>query len=127
MSIRRTFAAVAITAGVLASGIIAAAPASAAQSDCPSGAACNWIDGSWVGFLTPFYQSINDYRDYSMSDKATSVYNNGNLSQVRMYDDINYGGSYVTLAIKTGDGNLQNNVGTIANGWDDRFSSGRFI
>jgi len=92
MSIRRTIAA----------GFLAAAPASAAQSECNSGFMRNGNDG------------------------ATSVYDNGSTSRVGMREDVSYGGSNVALVIKVGNRDFLNNADTISSDWNDRFSSGKF-
>jgi hypothetical protein len=127
MEIKRAIAAAAVGVGVVASSLIVVSPASAALSECPSGAACSWIDANWVGYLTPFYSGISSYSAYGMNDKPSAVYNNGNTSQVRMYQDEGYGNAYFSLPIKVGDADLGNFDGYVAFGWNNRISSGKFV
>lgn len=142
MNIRRrstlaaSLLAVAAVAGIATVG---AAPANAATSNCASGAACFWEDSNYVtngqgdallGFQNYFANfGTKNYLKTSLSgnDSASSVYNNGNVSTVRFYQDINYSGYSFTLSIKTGDGNLGNDNGNAGAGFNDRLSSGRFV
>lgn len=127
MKFTRTIAAAAIVVGVSGAALLAAAPANAAASDCPSGAACAWITSNFGGTELGFKQSISNYDDYGYNDNISSVYNNGNVSTVRFYKDAGYKGASFALAIKTGDGNLNNDAGLAPTGFNDEISSGRFV
>ncbi|MDM7888108.1 peptidase inhibitor family I36 protein [Curtobacterium sp. RHCJP20] len=127
MKFTRTISAAAIVVGIAGAGVMMAAPANAAASDCPSGAACAWITSNFAGTELGFQQSIKDYTPYGYNDNISSVYNNGNASTVRFYKDANYKGQSFALAIKTGDGNLNNDDGLAPTGFNDKISSGRFV
>ncbi|MCG2799599.1 MAG: peptidase inhibitor family I36 protein [Cellulomonas sp.] len=121
-----------VVAGVAASAVFMAAPAQAATSNCPSGAACIWGDSGYVtanqgAAYVAFQKYIPNYSlwtynttTYGANDSASSVYNNGNLSTVTFYRDANKGGWSVSWAKKTGDSNLS------TNGVNDEISSGYF-
>ena len=127
MKLTRTISAAAVVVGLTAAGALMAAPANAAASDCPSGAACAWITSNFSGAELGFQNSISDYGKYGYNDAISSVYNNGNASTVRFYKNINYKGDSFALAIKTGDGNLNNTAGLAPTGFNDTISSGRFV
>lgn len=132
MSIRKVLAGGAAAAVIVAATSLLAAPAQAATSNCPSGAACIWKDLSWqtngidaayVGFqmYIPNYTSWTyNGTAYGANDTATSLYNNGNMSTVTWYRDANKGGWGMSWSIKTGDPDLRDN------GANDAISSGYF-
>ncbi len=138
MSFKKVLAAGAVVLGVLGAGIMVASPASAATSNCPSGATCVWKDTAYktagsdsalIGFqnFVANYASYT-YGGYSANDSITSVYNNGNTSTVSMYIDKNYSGFEFSLVRGTGDGDLSNTVGAVpTSAWNDVTSSGQFV
>jgi hypothetical protein len=125
-------------------GMVAAAPAQAATSDCPSGRSCTWKDSSYVtdgrgGDRLAFQQNLVNFGNgyfYSVgasgfynnaNDSASSVFNNGNSCRSAYYKDAGYGTLAFSLATKVGDANLGNNVGQAPGGWNDNLSSGQFV
>lgn len=127
MKFKRTISAAAVVVGLAGAGMLMAAPANAASSDCPSGAACAWKTSDFAGAELGFQNSISNYSDYGYNDAISSVYNNGNASTVRFYKNASYKGDSFALAIKTGDGNLNNAAGLAPTGYNDTISSGRFV
>lgn len=123
---RFIFAAIAV-AGIAGASLLSAAPANAAASACPSGAACAWIVSNFEGAHLGFQNSIENYRDYGFNDAISSVYNNGNSSVVRFYKDKTWKGASFPLARGTGDGNLNNAAGFAPTGFNDVISSGKFV
>ncbi len=132
----RTAAATAVVIAALV-GILGATPANAAAGDCPSGDACIWREAAYVTgtngrdyirFAQSIYNYIpQTYRDGgSGNDTADSVYNNGRYESVRFYEHWFHGGQYFTLTKGTGDNNLNNTTGAVAQNWHDRVSSGYF-
>lgn len=127
-------------------GVVAAAPASAARSDCPSGYACTWTNASFSGGMSSFQYSIADFGAWAgYNNTATSVTSNGqNTSCVaEYYPDANFvhwsGGTINRMRLQPGQyrSNLANNVYYTSNPqdgvvqvsrlWTDLISSGRFV
>ncbi len=124
---------------------LASAPAaSAAVSDCPSGATCIWRDANYqtagVGSRrVQYYSHIGNFGfwDYGPSavsgmipwgnanDSASSVYNNGNYERSYLFEHANEKGRRWTLLKKTGDANLSDSSGHVV-GANDILSSGYF-
>jgi hypothetical protein len=139
IAIKRKLAVVAIVAATFGATMLLASPASAATSNCPSGATCIWKDSGYAssgngGSEVGFQNSVDWYTFYSYptvggnaDDSASSVYNNGNVSTSYMYVDPSFKGPSFRLSIKTGDGDLSNNVGYAPPGFNDLISSGRFV
>lgn len=112
--------------------LTAAAPASAATSDCASGYFCLWRDsnyqtGSDGTHLYKFFYYYTNFTNvtysgtaYSVNDSASSVYNNGNSSSASIFQHASGGGWEINYATKTG----QANLGTV--GANDEASSGYF-
>ena len=129
----------AMVIGITAGGTLLAAPANAATSDCPSGAACIWGDtmyktagNGWAE--VGFNYNIPNYSGYtydgirSAYSTASSVYNNGRTSMARFYVGVNYTGPSFTLARQMGDGYLLDTSGAVTQlGFDDAIKSGKFI
>ena len=136
---KKIAASAAMVLGVLIGGAVTAAPASAATSNCPSGAACIWGDTMWktagsdsaeVGFQ--YY--ISNYSGYTYDgsrtayNTASSLYNNGNTSTVRFCTGVNYSGACIDIPKKQGDGYMLDAVGTVNRlGFDDTIKSGKFV
>lgn len=124
--------------GVVLGGFVAAAPANADTTGCPSGYSCIWADQNYLtsGSSThyrKFQQWMADYHAYNYegtsqnsADSATSVYNNGNYEKARFFDDWHGYGSYFELPIKTGDAHLNDSTGAAPGGHDNKLSSGLF-
>jgi Peptidase inhibitor family I36 len=127
MNFKRSISAAAVVVGLAGAGLLMAAPANAAASDCPSGAACAWITSDFNGTELGFQSFIANYGTYGYNDSISSVYNNGNQETVRFYKDASYKGASFALAIKTGDGNLNNAEGLAPTGFNDTISSGQFL
>lgn len=125
--------------GLAIGGVVAAAPASAATSDCPSGAACIWGDTMWKTYgqewaEVGFQYYITDYRGYTYDgsrtayNTASSLYNNGNVSTVEFCTGINYTGACIRVAKKQGDGYMLDTAGVVNRlGFDDTIKSGHFV
>jgi hypothetical protein len=126
LSITKGLAATGIVVGMLSAGVVAAAPAQAAQSDCRSGYACNWRDTGYTTFMTPFQYYIDDYGYFGMHDTISSVYNNGNYMQARFWESEGFRGAWFTLPLKAGDSQMHDGSG-YAPGWGDRIDSGKFV
>ena len=88
MSFKKGLAAAAVMIGVVGGGLMVASPASAATSNCPSGALCVWKDTAYRtagsdSALVGFQNYVDNYAfysfaGYSANDSITSVYDNGN-------------------------------------------------
>ena len=91
----RTRIAAAFGAAVLAGlGIAATAtPASAAYSQCDSGALCAYLYDSGVGTPGQVFGNNTNLEQYDKFNNAESVYNNGNSCDVHIYNQQNYGGT----------------------------------
>lgn len=138
MPFKKGLAAAAVMIGVVGGGLMVASPASAATSNCPSGALCVWKDTAYRtagsdSALVGFQNYVDNYAyysygGYSANDSITSVYNNGNTSTVYMYIDKNFSGYEFQLGRGTGDGDLSNTVGAVpTSAWNDKTSSGEFV
>lgn len=95
----RTKLAAAFGAAALAGlGIAATAtPASAAWSDCSSGALCAYLGDNGSGDPGEVFGDNTNLEQYNKFNNAESVYNNGNSCDVRIYDERNYTGDYWVL------------------------------
>ncbi|MGW0456739.1 peptidase inhibitor family I36 protein [Streptomyces tendae] len=95
----RTKIAAAFGAAALAGlGIAATAtPASAAWSDCDSGALCAYLSDGGGGTPGQVFGNNTNLEQYNKFNNAESVYNNGNSCDVRIYDERNYTGNYWIL------------------------------
>src|SRR3954469_10789063 len=94
-AMKRTLARIAIATGLVAGlTVAAAAAAQAAESDCPSGNVCIWIDGGYAGAPTaygaPTFRNLNP----SDHDKVSSWKNRTSLTYC-LYDN----GSSVILDV----------------------------
>lgn len=113
---------------MLGVGIGGAVPASAAEA-CPGKYACayenkNWHNGG--GDWAAFAEKIPNFKNYSMNDRASSVYNNGNDCAARFYQNSYYGGE--ELHVPKGKG--YSDLSKLRMGfrtWEDKISSGRFF
>lgn len=131
---RKTLVGALLAVGLAIPAVFMAAPAQAAVSDCPSGATCLWEDAGYVTngngtALVSFQYYIPDLSLWhyngttiSANDSVSSVYNNGNISKVRLWQNANRTGWYLEFAKKTGDSDLSNN----GSGVNDNISSGYF-
>ncbi|WP_275001210.1 peptidase inhibitor family I36 protein [Promicromonospora iranensis] len=127
-------------------GVVAAAPASAARSDCPSGYACTWNNGSFSGGMSSFQYSIPDFGAWpGYNNAATSVTSAGQSAScvAEYYPDANYGhwtgGTITRMRLQPGQyrSDLSNNVYyrsnpedgvvQVSRTWNDLISSGRFV
>lgn len=133
-------AGIAISAGT----IVGLAPAAHANPEyyCASGATCVWEDHFYKTANQPqsriaFQQCVSEYRlltyPYTSvrAEGPTSVYNNGNYDTVQLYNHAYYhiGGTWLegfmrTLPKKTGDHNVHDGEGRIAN--FQELKSGKF-
>ncbi|MFB7083854.1 peptidase inhibitor family I36 protein [Streptomyces sp. NPDC056296] len=109
--IKKKIAAVLGAAALAGLGIAATAtPASAAYSDCSSGALCAYLGDHGAGDPGEVFGDNRDLLQYSKFNNAESLYNNGNSCNVRIYNGLNYSGdSYVLprgIAIYNLDGHL---------------------
>ncbi len=131
---KRMLAGALLAVGLAVPAVFVAAPAQAAISNCPSGATCLWEDKDYAtngngASLVSFQRYIPDLglwqysgTTISANDSVSSVYNNGNMSTVYLYRDVNKGGWVISFLIKTGDSDLSNN----GSGINDNISSGYF-
>ncbi|WP_460800168.1 hypothetical protein [Microbacterium sp. GXF0217] len=137
----------AVAAGVslvlVASLLTAPAAYAAPENNCASGATCAWRDHTYLtagsaSSKIAFQQCVSDYFSLKYSgtniggSEPISVYNNGNYDAVYVYVNSGYdiGGPTTslfrrTLQKKTGDGNVTNDKGYIAN--FASLGSGRFV
>ncbi|MET9686686.1 peptidase inhibitor family I36 protein [Streptomyces coeruleorubidus] len=79
-----------------------ATPASAAISDCDPGALCAW-DDAWFQY-TPgqvFGDNVDLHR-FTKFNNAESVWNNGNVCNVMVYNGLYHTGNVFTLSRGTG-------------------------
>lgn len=127
-------------AAIVAGGVLAAAPAQAAQAGCPTGAACVWGDTMYLtsgssSRSVGFQQFISNYSGYTYdgsrkaSNSASSVYDNGTNKSCKVffYAGNTYTGPSFFLTPGTGDGYMLDNVGYAPIGFDDKLNSGKFI
>lgn len=104
---RKSKFAVMLGAVALAMGTIlgAAAPASAAApSSCGAGSACVWsgynyaVDWGTLPGSLGWEWCVDDFRDYfSINNKASSVYNNGNIETTYLYQYPNKQGARISI------------------------------
>lgn len=131
--------AVPLVAGAAVVGV--ATGASAAASDCPNGKACGWANAGYVSgafgtggknYISFYYSQSNlanvNYEGTSdrANDNISSIYNNGNSQWVYFYQDAYGRGARVSLGLKRGDADLNNDVGNVPIRFNDRISSGYF-
>ncbi|MEU1871849.1 hypothetical protein RKD37_003911 [Streptomyces ambofaciens] len=96
--IRNKLAAVLGAAALAGLGIAATAtPASAAWSDCDSGALCAYLSDNGGGTPGQVFGDNSNLLQYNKFNNAESVYNNGNSCDVRIYNATGYTGSYWVL------------------------------
>lgn len=123
--IRKKLAAVLGTAALAGLGIAATAtPASAAWSDCDSGALCAYLSDSGGGTPGQVFGDNSNLLQYNKFDNAESLKNNGNSCDVRIYDQTGYTGNSFILHR----GNVVSNLDTFYNGdYADDVSSNRWV
>lgn len=100
----------AITASTLLMICGAALPAgtAAADSSCPSGAACVWKDAGYYGGKFTFYRYVPNFRHWSFSDGSevndaiSSAWNSGNYEGVCLFEHASGGGRSVRMGLKSG-------------------------
>ncbi|MBE8474358.1 peptidase inhibitor family I36 protein [Streptomyces justiciae] len=122
----RTRIAAAIGAAALAGlGVAATAtPASAAYSDCSSGALCAYLSDNGVGDPGEVFGDNSNLLQYNKFNNAESVYNNGNSCDVRIYDQTGYTGDSFVLHR----GYVINNLDAYENGdFADDLASNKWI
>ncbi|GAA5212810.1 MULTISPECIES: peptidase inhibitor family I36 protein [Streptomyces] len=96
--IRKKIAAVLGAAALAGLGIAATAtPASAAWTDCSSGALCAYLGDNGSGDPGEVFGDNTNLLQYNKFNNAESVYNNGNSCNVRIYNGTNYSGSSFVL------------------------------
>ena len=136
---RAILSAVAIAAVSVGGAVLGvAAPATAAESDCPKGFACIWRDSLWQTekngrALVKFEHYIPNYGAHAYpivggpaNDTASSVMNNGNSERVRFFEHATQGGAFIQLSKSTSDGNIHDAAGIVNKVFYDRISSGYF-
>lgn len=128
--------AVASAAAAAAIFLVTAAPAQAAQSNCPASTVCLWEDttfetnGSGTSFIK-FQRYIPqlgtwDYLSTTISghDTVTSAYNNASWDPAFMWKTENYQGGMFTLSAGAADSNFAN--GTPAGSFNDSLDSAEY-
>ncbi|NEM91380.1 peptidase inhibitor family I36 protein [Galbitalea soli] len=114
-------AGVAAAVVALAGVAVTAGPASAAQSDCPSGYACLWLDQNYTNTL---YKNSGSPNSVTNNDTASSLYNRQSTSVI-FWEDINHVGRTITFASGGAANSLaayNTNLGTFETS-NDRISS----
>ncbi|MFI8949307.1 peptidase inhibitor family I36 protein [Streptomyces sp. NPDC053750] len=122
----RTKIAAAFGAAALAGlGIAATAtPASAAWTDCSSGALCAYLGDNGAGDPGEVFGDNTNLLQYTKFNNAESVYNNGNDCNVRVYNGTGYTGSSFLLLRGYTIGNLDSYSGGI---FADDLASNRWV
>lgn len=127
---RKIATTVAVLAG-LTGATLAAAPAVAAPTGCPSGATCLWKDSNYLTngsvWQNQYYQySIPNFANYNyngtninLNDSVSSVYNNGNYETAYLYNYSPRSAVAFVQQIKTG-------TALVSSQWNDQLSSGWF-
>ncbi|MFC8424801.1 peptidase inhibitor family I36 protein [Streptomyces sp. NPDC057236] len=96
--IKKKIAAVLGTAALAGLGIaVTATPASAAWTDCSSGALCAYLGDNGAGDPGEVFGDNTNLLQYNKFNNAESVYNNGNDCDVRIYNGTGYTGSSFLL------------------------------
>ncbi|MFJ9760908.1 peptidase inhibitor family I36 protein [Streptomyces sp. NPDC101149] len=81
-------------AALVATGaLVTAGPATAAYSDCPSGALCAYLGTGGYGDPGTVWGNNTNLLQYNKFNNAESLYNNGNNCDVTVYSGLNYTGS----------------------------------
>jgi Peptidase inhibitor family I36 len=104
-----------------------ASGAPSAQSDCPAGDFCVWVNAGYSDGPARFAGNNANWLDFShstcqtgtWSDCASSGYNHGNYDAVEVYRDINYGGDSACLPLGW---SLSNCAGYVWPGTGDNFN-----
>ncbi|MFC4244606.1 peptidase inhibitor family I36 protein [Gryllotalpicola reticulitermitis] len=141
----RAVAAGLLVIGAVAGGLLTAAPANAAVSNCPAGSACFWKDagyktGGSAAKNVRFTLLIADFRYWNYgpskvtgllngnaNDSASSVYNNGKQDTTHWYQGSYSSGYMFKLKPGNGDDNLSNATGAVPTSRsNDNLSSGFF-
>ncbi|MEU9199298.1 peptidase inhibitor family I36 protein [Streptomyces sp. NPDC048332] len=123
--IRKKLAAALGTAALAGLAIAATATsASAAWSDCSSGALCAYLGDSGAGDPGEVFGDNSNLEQYNKFNNAESVYNNGNNCDVRIFNGTGYTGSYWVLER----GYVVSNLDTFRNGiFADDLASNRWV
>ncbi|MEU3900439.1 peptidase inhibitor family I36 protein [Streptomyces sp. NPDC045251] len=88
-------------------GIFATAtPASAAWSDCDSGALCAYLSDNGGGTPGQVFGTNSNLLQYNKFDNAESLYNNGNSCDAHIFDETNFNGNNFILGRGWAIGNL---------------------
>lgn len=120
-------AAAGVVATFAAVSVATAAPASAAQSDCPSSNFCMWKDAYFGGAR---YGNANSssYVGDSWNDSATSLYNRGTSGMtVHVYFNQNYTGLEKIVAKGDASNALQFEYPAFPTSWNDAITSFRWL
>ena len=128
--------------GVFATGLAivgAGMPAHASQTGCASGYTCLWEDTNYLTNGDAYNEAAFEFYHTNfrywgawsginyVNDKTSSLYNNGRMSTVYMFNDSGFSGTFFSLSRGTGDGSLHNTVGNVPySGFADELSSGCF-
>ena len=107
------------TAVLIALGVVTAAPASAAKSECALTYACGWDTTYFGGDRVAFQERMPSFGAVGMNDRITSLYNHGRYQEARFYVDSYYGGSYLTLSVSE-------DITGLGATWNNKLSSGQF-
>jgi len=126
--------------GLVATGIAAAAPASA--TTCPSGYSCTWEDsnfnsnGNTLGYLKfslyiPHFSdwNYNGYTNFKADNNASSMDNHGTSQTVYYYSNDNCGrtgGTSFSRPIGQNDGDFSNDTPLPGGAFNDVASAGAF-
>ncbi|WP_262064328.1 peptidase inhibitor family I36 protein [Streptomyces sp. STR69] len=116
--LQRAAAPAAVLAAIAGSSLVAAPPASAANTDCPDFYICIFENSNYTGRWIGVHQGYDNPNvgDF-MNDRTTSIINNTN-EDYRLFVDSNYRGA----VLRSGPRTQYSNVGPA---WNDKITSFR--
>lgn len=118
-----------VAALAVVGGVFSAAPAYAAWNYCSAGFVCAYIDADGTG--SNFYGQYDNTTWNSFNNTASSLWNNGNTSNVNVYTGTSYTGSGFTVYRGTGNRHTNlfyDNTGGVGVGyWNDNLASNLWI
>jgi hypothetical protein len=111
--------AVAVSAAIaaLALGVVAAAPAQAADWDCGTDQSCLWANEGFTGQL--FHSLMPTLNSFGAFNRQASSLYNLQPRTLRYYSQTNEMGSSFTV----GSGGEYSSIGAVSAGWNDVMSS----